>query len=117
VVTQAIVTLGPEKDEFNLCSVAEKVKKQLGFPVILLDSKLGPLIENESTSAAGFWKSTWKFIAASRPAYKKAGGVLPDTELCLDDCDRQPQPKRTKTVESEGTQDLFSCCGWNNSRD
>ena len=36
--------------ECSVASVAEMVKREVGFSVILLDSKLNPLIESEATS-------------------------------------------------------------------
>ena len=101
VVTQVIVTLDPGNGECNVSTVTEKVQKQLGFPVILLDSKLFPVTEGESTSGTEFWKSTRKIIAVSCSAYEKAGGVLPDKDLIdIDGDETEPQPKRAKTQES-----------------
>ena len=105
VVTQVIVTLDTANHECNVCTVAEKMKKQLGFSVVLLDSKLFPLIDNESTTGAGFWKSTRKIIATSRSAYEKAGGVLPGSELCLEDDNVEPEPKRQKTAKPDSMQE------------
>ncbi len=98
VVTQVIVTLDPSHGECNVSYVAEAVKKQLGFNVILLDSKLLPVVDSESTSGMNFWKSTRKIIAVSRTAYEKVGGVVPDVKLNLEDDVEiiEPQVKKAK---------------------
>ena len=98
IVTQVIITLDPSNGECNVTTTAEKVQKQLGFSVILLDSKLFPITESETTSSSEFWKSTRKIIAVSISAYEKAGGVLPKNELINLDTD-EPQPKRAKTEQ------------------
>ena len=48
---------------------------QVGFKVVLLDSKLFPLFENDSTTGVEFWRSTRKIIAVSRTSYEKLAGV------------------------------------------
>lgn len=98
IVTQVIITLDPSNGKCNVTTAAEKVQKQLGFSVILLDSKLFPITESETTSSSEFWKSTRKIIAVSISAYEKAGGVLPENELINLDTD-EPQPKRAKTEQ------------------
>ena len=51
------------------------VSKQVGVEVILLDSKCYPLLENNSTSAESFWRSTPKVLAANREIYDKLKGA------------------------------------------
>ena len=109
IVTQVIVALDPSNGECNVPTVAEKIQKQLGFPVILLDSKLFPVTESENTSGAEFWKSTRKIIAVSSSSYEKVGGVLPGKELIDADTDEaEPRPKKVKTQqESVSTSDVL----------
>ena len=76
VVTQVIISLDSSAGECNVDTAAEMVKRQVGFEVVLLDSKLFPVIPNDSTSGPDFWKSTWKIIAASRLMYEKLTGFL-----------------------------------------
>ena len=54
---------------------------EVGFKVILLDSKLYPLIANESTAGIDSWKSTHKIIATSRAAFEKIVGKSQIEEL------------------------------------
>ena len=80
VVTQVIITL-----DCNDCSVGkatECVRKQIGLDVVLLNSKLYPIIDNENTSGAEFWRSTRKIIAVSRASYEKLSGTVVGEELC-----------------------------------
>ena len=67
--------------ECNAPTVTEKVKNQVGFEAILLDSKLYPLIVNDSTSGLDYWKSSRKIIATSRTVYEKIVGKSPAEEL------------------------------------
>ena len=67
--------------ECNAPTVTEKVKNQVGFEAILLDSKLYPLIANDSTSGLDYWKSSRKIIATSRTVYEKIVGKSPAEEL------------------------------------
>ena len=89
----------------NLTQAAQSVKMQVGFEVILLDSKLFPLLDNEST--AGVYKSsgvlTRKIIAVSRTTYEKLAGV-PGQELSRVDTDEDIAStpcKKIKSSESE----------------
>ena len=109
IVTQVIVALDPSNGECNVPTVAEKIQKQLGSPVILLDSKLFPVTESENTSGAEFWKSTRKIIAVSSSSYEKVGGVLPGKELIDADTDEaELRPKKVKTQqESVSTSDVL----------
>ena len=43
----------------------ELVKTQVGFDVILLDSKLFPLTDNNSATGVDFWRSTRKVIKSN----------------------------------------------------
>ena len=97
VITQVIISLDPSA--CNLTQAAQSVKMQVGFEVILLDSKLFPLLDNESTSGVEFWRSTRKIIAASRTTYEKLAGV-PDQELSRADEDIATTPcKKIKSSE------------------
>lgn len=74
VITQLVVSI-----DSNRCSpsaVSEQVHQQIGFDVILLDSKCFPIMENDSTCAIDFWKSNRKVLAASKDLYTKLTGSL-----------------------------------------
>ena len=64
MVTNLIVSI--DSTQCNVTAVADLVRKQVGFEVVLLDSKLFPIFENEASSSFDFWKSTRKIIAASK---------------------------------------------------
>ena len=87
ILTQVTVTLDPSNGECNVSTVTEKVQKEFGLAVILLDIKLFPVTEGG--------------IAVSSSTYEKAGGVLPDKEFINIDGDAaEPQSKRAKTQDS-----------------
>ena len=80
VVTQLTVTLDPAIGQCSIEGVCKKVKEQVGFDPILLDSKCYPLLANDDTTSPDFWKSTRKIIAAPAKIYEKLGGVAADTD-------------------------------------
>ena len=85
---------------------ADMVKKQVGFDVILLDSKLYPLIANESTAGIDFWKSNRKIIATSRSVFDKLVGKSPADEICEVDEEVvvvQPQRKKARVTQDIDT--------------
>lgn len=78
IVTQVVVAL-----EMSRCGptvVAELVKQQVGYDVILLDSKCFPVLDNEISRSSEFWKSTRKIMAASKSLYIKLKGSSADPE-------------------------------------
>ena len=46
------------------------VSSNVGYDVILLDSKCYPLLDNSVTTSIDFWKSTRKILAASKSSYE-----------------------------------------------
>lgn len=105
VVTHVIVNLNSSAGECTVGTVAEKVKAQVGFDTILLDSKLYPVLENDATSGIEFWKSTRKIMAASRSLYERLGGAPSNAELLsqVDDAEvvfLEPSNKKVKTSNS-----------------
>jgi len=69
VVTQIVVTL-----ESQSCSpgiVADLVRQQVGYDVILLDSKCFPVLDTDTTCSSEYWKGTRKILAASKTLYAK----------------------------------------------
>ena len=112
VVTQVYVKL--DENTCTLKAVAEMVKEQLSFEVVLLDSKCFPLLDNESTQGMEFWKSTRKVLSASWSSYMKLTGKSAPEKATIDltegDSDsssgssvaplRPPSPKRPRVVES-----------------
>ena len=109
VVTNIVLTLEPS--QCNLATVGKPVAQQVGFEVILLDSKAYPLLPSDATSGAQFWKSTRKVLAASKTLYEKCTGHDANVmRACGEEAaGGEPAPKRKKTSESESTlQDLIS---------
>ena len=108
IVTQIIISL--EAGECNVTRAAENVRKQIGFDVVLLDCKLFPLIDNDTTSGQEFWRSTRKIIAVSRVSYEKIAGVAPGEELSQVDDDvviTEPPPKKVKETRECNISDCF----------
>ena len=101
VVSQVIVSINTIAGECNVSAVSEKVQEQVGFEVILLDSKLFPLLDNDATTGVDFWKSTRKIIAASRSLYEKLGGITPGTEFSNELISGEPSTKKRKINEEE----------------
>lgn len=78
IITSVIVTLDHSMGECNIAFVEEMVKHEVGFSIILLDSKL---IDSEATSWLEYWKSTRKIIAASWSIYERLVGKSPAEEI------------------------------------
>ena len=100
-VTQITVTLDPSLGQCCVGGGSQKVKDQVGFDVILLDSKCYPLLTNEDTSSEDFWKSTRKIIAAPKQAYEKLGGVSADTDW-FKECDQEEYKPPQKKYRCKG---------------
>ena len=100
-VTQMTVSLDPSRGQCCVSGVCEKVKEQIGFDVVLLDSKCFPVLPNDDTSCPEFWKSTRKIIAAPTQSYEKLGGVPADTDW-LKECDQENEPPPKKARSCKG---------------
>ena len=107
IVTQIIISLDPS--ECNVTKAAENVRKQVGFDPVLLDCKLFPLIDNETTSGPEFWRSTRKIIAVSRTSYEKLAGVAAGEELSLVDDDVVITEPPCKKVKESKQCDVSEC--------
>ncbi len=102
IVTQLVITL-----DLNNCGpsiVADLIQQQVGFSVVLLDSKCFPILENSTTTTGEFWKSNRKILAASKELYTKLTGSSADpkrakreiTDLTLSDEDFESRPRKKK---------------------
>lgn len=97
-VTQVIISL--DSNDCSVTRATECVCKQIGLDAVLLDSKLFPIMDNESTSGAKFWYSTRKIIAVSRASYEKLSGIAAGEELChVEDDVRQVRSQRAVTFQ------------------
>ena len=95
-VTQVVVSLS--QSQCNVPTIAQQVTQQVGFEVILLDSKCYPLLPNEGTSGIEFWKSTRKILGASKSHYERVSGSSADINIA-DAYDDEPGPSNRKTLE------------------
>ena len=104
IVTQVVISLVPS--QCNVQTVAELVTQQVGFEVVLLDSKCFPLFANEATSGIDFWKST-RNLAASKSVFEKYNGKSSDVkEAAIDLTSGPPVPKK-KCEREEGSSDII----------
>ena len=98
VITTVVVSLDSTLGECTVTAAAQKVPHQVGLEVVLLESKLYPLVSNEATSGLDFWKSTCKIIAVPRSSYEKLVENVPGEELSQIEEDEaiseQPSKKR-----------------------
>lgn len=110
VVTQIVVTL-----ESQSCSpgiVADLVRQQVGYDVILLDSKCFPVLDTDTTCSSEYWKGTRKILAASKTLYAKLKGSSANPERAqveidlTDDGEHTPKAKRPCLTKSDGTEKL-----------
>ena len=69
IVTQVVITL--EVGHCSPITAAELVKQQVGFEVVLLDSKCFPVLESDTTLGTDYWKSNCKVLAASKTLHSK----------------------------------------------
>ena len=95
MVTQVFLCLQP--DQCNVPSVADLVASQVGFPVVLLDSKCYPLSTNSGTSGVDFWKSTRRILAASKSLFEKLGGHGSD----VSNAESETQPSSSKKPRTD----------------
>ena len=56
--------------------MAEKVCQQVGFDILLLDSKCFPTLENDTTAFIDFWNYYRNILAASKSLYTKLTDLL-----------------------------------------
>ena len=64
IVSEVTVCLA-DLDQCSVHDVAQLVKEQVGYDIILLNNKLYPILDAPSTHG-DFWQSTsWKILAAS----------------------------------------------------
>ena len=83
--------------------LGDLVARQVGFPVILLDSKLYPLLSNEGTSDVDFWRSTRKILAASKSLYQQ----LSVQEPALEDVEGEMHPTARKKPRKDILQEIL----------
>ena len=94
-----VVTL--EAGRCSPVNVAESVRQQVGFEVILLDSKCFPVLESETATGIDFWKSNRKILAASQSLYKRLTGSSTSLKRANDEadpslCDEDVGPPKSK---------------------
>ena len=98
-VTQIVISLSPS--QCSVPAIAQIVTQQVGFQVILLDSKCYPLLSSEGTSGTECWKSTRKILAASKSLYERVSGMSTKGDIAdraaIDlTMDNEPGPSKKK---------------------
>ena len=79
IVTEVIVCLA-DLDQCSVPVVAQLVKEQVGYDIVLLNNKLYPILDAPSTRG-DFWRSTSrKILAASAKLYEKITGKRPSAK-------------------------------------
>ena len=104
IITKLIVTL--EAGHCSLATVAESINQQVGFPVVLLDSKCYRIIESSTTNSTEFWKSNRKILAASLSLYDKLKGTCSTLQEAVnltvdDDAPRSKRPCVSRSDDSK----------------
>ena len=95
-----------EVGQCSLATVAESINQQVGFPVVLLDSKGYRIIESNITNSPEFWKSNHKILAASMLVYEKLKGTCSTFQDAVDltveeDTPRSKRPCPSRTDDSK----------------
>ena len=106
-VTQVVVSL--TLSQCNVNAVTQLVTQQVGFQVQLLDCKCYPLLVNEGTSGAAFWRSTRKIMATSKSVYERVSGLSADMDIeqAMDDAPGPSKSRKRPHYESqEDSEDL-----------
>ena len=76
IVTNVPLSLKPS--QCNVKGVTQFITNEVGFQVVLLDSKCYPILDGEASGKAAFWKSTRKILAASKSLYEQLVGETTD---------------------------------------
>ena len=99
VVRQTQISL-----DSQVCSpsaIGKLLSTQVGFEVILLDSKCYPIFENATTVELEFWKSTRKVLAASKSSYEKLTGKTFSATIDLVSCEAGSPPVKCKCLPED----------------
>ena len=76
IVTNVPLLLEPS--QCNVKGVTQLVTNEVGFQVVLLDSKCYPILDGEASGKVAFWKITRKILAASKSLYEQLVGETAD---------------------------------------
>ena len=58
--------------------------QQVGFPVVLLDSKGYQIMDSMTINSIGFWKSNCNILAASLAMYENLKGTISPLQYAVD---------------------------------
>ncbi len=86
-------------------AIVDLLSAQVGFEVILLDSKCYPILQNSATTEFGFWKSTRKVLAASKVSYEKLTGKTFSNTIDLSSCEGGSPPVKRKCLPDENIEE------------
>ena len=67
-----------EPSQCIIKGVTQLVTNEVGFQVVLLDSKCYPILDGEASGKVAFWKSTRKILAALKSLYEQLVGETAD---------------------------------------
>lgn len=94
IITQTQVSI--DNSCCNPTSISNLISLNVGFEVVLLDSKCYPILHNEATTEFEFWKSTRKILAASKSCYEKLTGKTFSTTLDFSTHDQEVESTPAK---------------------
>lgn len=99
IVTQVVVTL--EAGNCNISVVGGLIQQQVGFEVILLDSKCFPVLDSATTSSDEFWRCNRKILAASKSLYTKMIGSSANPERAREEETLETPPAKKQRLHSD----------------
>ena len=109
-MTQVVIKLS--STQCNVSATTQKVTLQVGYDVILLDSKCLPILTSEGTSGVEFWRSTHEILAASQSRYEHLTGKAVKIELegvgidlTGDDVEPGPEPPTKRPKQDDSASD------------
>ena len=77
---QVIVCIADNDHQCSVPVVAQLVKEQVRYDIILLNNKLYPILDAPSTRGDFWWCTSWKILAASAKLYEKITGKRPSAK-------------------------------------
>ena len=82
-VTDVIIKLSSE-DECSVPFVTERIKEEVGFDIVLINTKCSKILDNDATRGIDFWKSSRKVLAVSSERCEKMFGKRKQYAAAID---------------------------------
>ena len=92
-VTDVIVKLACDV-ECCVPFVIERIKEEVGFDVVLINTKCSKILDNDATRGIDFWKSSRKVLAVSSERYEKLFGKKKQYAAAIDLTSDDSSPER-----------------------